>query len=165
MWLRLKSECCHSRPVGRHGEVLGAHETGGTRALESALRILKAGVLYFTLVFGSGFVLGPMRIVWVVPRVGTRLAELMEMPIMLLVIVVAARWVVQRLALPPTPSKRLGVGLVALGLLLVAEFTLVLRLRGLTLDEYLTNRDPVAGTAYVVMLGACALMPLFVARR
>jgi hypothetical protein len=129
------------------------------------MQILKAGVLYFALVFGAGFVLGPIRILWLVPRFGTRTAELMEMPIMLAVVIFAARGVVQRLALPPTPSKRLGVGFVALGLLLVAEFTLVLWLRGLTIDEYFAHRDPVAETVYIVMLGVFAIIPLLVARR
>ena len=60
--------------------------------------ILNAGVLYFALVFGAGFVLGTIRTLWVVPRVGTRMAELMETPIMLVVTIVAARWTVLRLA-------------------------------------------------------------------
>jgi hypothetical protein len=129
------------------------------------MQTLKAGVLYFALVFGAGFVLGLIRILWLVPRFGIRTAELMETPIMLAVIIFAARWIVRGLAMPPTPSKRLGVGFVALGLLLVAEFTLVLWLRGLTIDEYLATRDPVAGTVYIVMLGVLAIMPLLVARR
>ena len=61
------------------------------------MRILKAGVLYFAIVFGAGFVLGPIRILWVVPRFGTRMAELIETPIMLVVTIIAARWVVRRL--------------------------------------------------------------------
>jgi hypothetical protein len=129
------------------------------------MKILKAGVLYFALVFGAGFVLGPIRILWLVPRVGTRVAELMEAPIMLIVVILAARWVVQRLAVPPIPLKRLGAGLIALGLLLVAEFSLVLWLRGMTISEYFAARDPVSGTVYYVMLGVFALMPLVVARR
>ena len=40
------------------------------------MQILKAGVLYFALVFGAGFVLGTIRILWVVPSFGTRMAEL-----------------------------------------------------------------------------------------
>ena len=52
------------------------------------MQILKAGALYFALVFGAGFVLGPIRILWVVPHFGTRLAELMETPIMFVVIIV-----------------------------------------------------------------------------
>ena len=127
--------------------------------------ILKAGVLYFALVFGAGFVLGTVRTLWVVPRVGTRTAELLEMPIMLVVTIVAARWTVLRLALPSVPSARLGMGGIALVLLLVAEFTLVLWLRGLTIREYLASRDPVAGTVYYVMLAVFAIMPLLVATR
>jgi type IV secretory pathway TrbD component len=49
--------------------------------------------------------------------------------------------------------------------LLVAEFTLVLWLRGLTISEYFASRDPVAGTVYILMLAVFALMPLLVARR
>jgi hypothetical protein len=129
------------------------------------MQILKAGVFYFALVFGAGFVLGPIRILWVVPRFGTRMAELMETPIMFVVTVVAARWIVRRLVVPFKPSIRLGMGCIALGLMLVAEFTLVLWLRGLSINEYLANRDPVSGTVYYAMLGAFAIMPLFVSRR
>jgi len=129
------------------------------------MSILKAGALYFALVFGAGFVLGTVRTVWVVPRFGTRMAELMETPIMLVVTMVAARWIVRRLAVPSVPSSRLGMGFVALGLMLVAEFGFVLWLRGLSIREYLATRDPVSGTVYYVMLGVFAIMPLLVARR
>ena len=129
------------------------------------MRILKAGILYFALVFGSGFVLGPIRILWAVPRFGTRVAELMETPIMLVVTILAARWIVRRVAVPPKPSNRLGMGCVGLGLMLVAEFTLVLWLRGLSISEYLASRDPVSGTVYYVMLGVFCIMPLLVALR
>ena len=114
--------------------------------------ILKAGVLYFGLVFGVGFVLGTIRTLWVVPRVGTRMAELMETPIMLVVTIVTARLLVLRLAVPSTPSAGLGMGCIALALLLVAEFGLVLWLRGLSIREYLATRDPVSGTVYYVMV-------------
>ena len=133
--------------------------------MQTVRRILKAGALYFALVFGAGFVLGPIRILWAVPRFGVRMAEVMETPIMLVVIIVAARLIVRRLTLPPTPSSRLGMGCIALALLLVAEFTLVLWLRGMSLSEYFASRDPVSGTVYYVMLVVFALVPLFVARR
>jgi hypothetical protein len=99
--------------------------------------ILKAGVLYFGLVFGAGFVLGTIRTLWVVPRLGTRNAELMETPIMLVVTIVAARCSILRLGVPFTLSARLGMGFIALLLLLVAEFGFVLWLRGLTIRETL----------------------------
>jgi hypothetical protein len=121
-------------------------------------------VLYFVLVFGTGFVLGTIRTLWVVPRLGTRMAELMETPIMFVVTILAARWIALLLALPPTRSPRLGMGGIALGLMLVAEFGVVLWVRGLSIREYLATRDPVAGAVYYVMLGVFAIMPLLVAR-
>ena len=128
------------------------------------MQILKAGVLYFAVVFGVGFVLGPIRILWVVPRLGTRVAELLEAPIMFVITIVTARWIVRRFAIPPTPSSRLSMGCIALGLMLLAEFTLVLWLRGLSIREYLAGRDLVAGIVYYLMLGIFAVMPLLVAR-
>jgi hypothetical protein len=128
------------------------------------MQTLKAGALYFVLVFGTGFVLGTIRTLWIVPRLGTRMAELMETPFMLAVTILAARWIVHRLAVPSVTSSRLGMGLVALGLMLVAEFGLVLWLRGLSIKEYFATRDPVSGTVYYVMLGVFALMPLLVGR-
>jgi hypothetical protein len=74
----------------------------------NVMQTVEAGVLYFALVFGAGFALGTIRTLWVVPRLGTRKAELMEAPIMLVVTIVAARWVVLRFALPPLPSARFG---------------------------------------------------------
>ena len=129
------------------------------------MRTLKAGVLYFALVFSAGFVLGVPRVLWLVPRLGTRTAELIESPIMLVVIFLAAGWVVRRLSLPPTVAARLGPGLVALGLLLAAEFTVVLKIQRLTLAQYIAGRDPVSGTVYVLMLMVFAVMPFLVAKR
>jgi hypothetical protein len=129
------------------------------------IRILKAGVLYFTIVFGAGFVLGIIRTLWAGQRFGTRTAEMMEAPIMFVVTIVAARWIVRRFFLPPTTSIRLGTGCAALGLMLVAEFMLVIWLRGLSISEYLARRDPVSGGVYYVLLGIFAVMPVLVARR
>jgi hypothetical protein len=126
------------------------------------MQVLKAGVLYFALVFVAGFVLGTVRTLWVVPRVGTRKAELMETPIMLVITIVVARRIVLLLAVPAVASARLGMGCIALLFLLVAEFGFMLRLRRLTIREYFASRDPVAGTVYYVMLAVFAAMPLLV---
>jgi hypothetical protein len=40
----------------------------------------------------------------------------------------------------------------------------VLPLRGLSIREYVAQRDPVSGTAYYLLLGALAVMPLLVGR-
>ena len=128
------------------------------------MQTLKAGTLYFALVFGAGFVLGTMRTLWVVPRLGTRTAELVEMPIMMLISILAARWTVLHVGVPHVVSARLGMGCIALALMLLAEFGLMLRIRRLSVRQYLATRDPVSGAVYYVTLGVFAALPLLVSR-
>jgi len=127
-------------------------------------QILQAGALYFGLVFGAGFVLGAIRTTWVEPRVGARRAELFEMPIMLVVTILAARWVVLGQKPPLGIVPRLEMGGVALLLMLIAEFGFVLWIRGLTIEEYVRTRDKVSGAAYYLLLLVFAIMPLFAGR-
>jgi hypothetical protein len=102
---------------------------------------------------------------WIVPQFGTRVAELMEAPFMLVVTIASARWVIRRLAVRTAPSSRLDMGVIALVLLPALEFAFVLWLRGLSIREYLANLDPAPGTVYHVMLGIFAVMPRLVARK
>jgi hypothetical protein len=128
------------------------------------MQVVKAGAIYFALVFGAGFVLGTIRTLWVVPRVRARTAELMEMPIMLAVTIVAARWTVLHLSLPIMWSARLEMGCMALVLMLIAEFGFVLWIRGLSIKKYFSTRDPVSGAAYYVLLMVFAIVPVLVVR-
>jgi hypothetical protein len=57
------------------------------------------------------------------------------------------------------------MGGMALVLILLLDFTVVLWIRGLSFNQYIEGLDSVAGTAYFVMLGILAVMPLLVARR
>ena len=127
-------------------------------------QIAKAGSLYFLLVFAAGFVLGTIRTLWVVPKLGVRTAELIEAPLMFGLSILAARWVVRRLRFPPDCLPRLAFGCVALGLMLLVEFTFVLWIRGITIREYFATRDPISGGVYFLTLAAFAVMPVFVGR-
>ena len=55
------------------------------------MRIIAVGMLYFLMVFGVGFLLGPMRVYLLEPRLGETMATLCEAPFLLIVIVLAAR--------------------------------------------------------------------------
>jgi len=92
-----------------------------------------------------------------------RTAELIEEPIMFVVILLAARWLVRRYP-PELVRERLGAGLLGLGFLLAAEYAL-LRAQGLTLHEDIARRDALAGTVYLMMLLVFAVMPALVGRR
>jgi hypothetical protein len=116
------------------------------------------GLVYFGLVFGVGFLLGIVRVLVVEPRLGETWAELAEAPLMLVAIVVSARFVVRRM---PAPHRAgyLVSGAAALFLLVLVEFSVVLAVRGLSLSEYVAERDPLAWSVYAVMLGIFAAMP------
>lgn len=120
--------------------------------------IAKSAVVYFLQVFGAGFALALIRIPLLVPRFGVRAAELMETPFMLAVIVWASRELARR---NPDLGRfdRLLAGLLALLLLVGAEWTIA-RLGGArSVGEYITSRDPISGSVYLVSLVFFAAAP------
>ena len=127
--------------------------------------ILLYGFSYFVLVFLAGFVLGVIRVLLLVPEIGEQYAELVEMPLMLIAIYFSARLIVNRFVTLPRLSDYLAVGILALTLLLLIEFTLVLKLREISVAEYISSRDPVSSTAYAVSLLIYMLMPVLVAKK
>jgi hypothetical protein len=128
------------------------------------MQILQAAVLYFLLVFGAGFVLGTVRVLLVVPLLGERTAELLEMPLMLGIIIAAARWLVLHRLDDGRLSSALSVGCIAMGFVLLADLAVGMWLRGLSVTEALLNRDPVSGAAYYAALLFFAIMPTIVIR-
>lgn len=126
------------------------------------MRTGKASFGYFALVFAVGFALGAIRVAFVAPRLGVRWAELVEMPLMLLASFLAARFCLRRYG--PFPAmRRLAIGALALALLVAAEFFLNAAL-GQDIREYVSGRDPVSGTAYLVSLLIFAVLPLIAGR-
>jgi hypothetical protein len=125
----------------------------------------KPALAYFSTVFGVGFVLGSIRILWLIPRTGVRTAELLEMPIMILATLLITRWVARGYKLSPVLSMRLAIGFLALLFLVAAEVGLGVALRGLSVSETITNRDPVSGAVYILALVLFALMPALVVRQ
>jgi hypothetical protein len=130
----------------------------------NAIQVIKAGLVYFVLAFGAGLIFGSVRVPFLVPRLGERVAELIEMPFMFVVVLLSARFIARRFALPAVASVRLTVGLLALGMLLAAEFLLAIAIQDRSLGDYIASRDPVSGTVYLAMLALFALMPLIIAR-
>ena len=126
------------------------------------MQVIEAALVYFALVFGLGFLLCSIRLPFIVPRLGTRKAELLEMPFMLLGIVLAARFVVKQFVLPYTILAYLSVGMLALSLVLIAELLLVVVLQGGTIRQYIARRDPVSGSTYLILLLIFAVMPLII---
>ena len=120
---------------------------------------IRAALVYFALVLGAGFLLGMVRVPFVVPRIGERWAELAEMPIMGATIFFAAGYVLRWFPAIYLPGRALVVGFIALALSVFAELCLAVALQSQTLGEYLASRDRVSGSVYLAMLVVFALMP------
>lgn len=100
------------------------------------IRSATAGVVYFALVFGVGFVLGTLRVLFIVPRLGEFMAVIIELPIIL-----TAAWIIcdrisARLVVPRRWQTRLAMGAVAFVLLMLAELALSIALFGDTVAKH-----------------------------
>ena len=126
------------------------------------MRLLKASVSYFALVFAAGFALGVLRKLLLEPLIGARGAEVAEVPVMVGLSILAAWFVVRHYCRGWGRGRRLVVGLIALLLLAACELALVGVVRGQTLERYLATRDVLAFDVYLVGLALFALMPALV---
>lgn len=123
------------------------------------LKTIRAGLLYFAIVLGTGFLLGVVRVSLIVPRIGERWAELAEMPVMAATIFFAAGYIFRRFPEIQNNNRSLVAGLLALALAVCAELGLAVVLQNQPLADYLGSRDKVSGFVYLGMLVVFSLMP------
>jgi hypothetical protein len=123
------------------------------------IRIIGAGVLYFLIVFAFAFVLGSVRVVWLEPLIGPTLATLCEAPLLIAVMMAAALWVPAKIGVPPDTSSLVKMGLIALGILILADISVGTAIRGITWAEQFAYFATPAGLLYLGLLAAFTLMP------
>ncbi|HEX7107683.1 MAG TPA: hypothetical protein VF224_00460 [Aestuariivirga sp.] len=85
---------------------------------------IKAGLLYFVIVFAAGFVLGTLRVIVLLPLIGEIAAVAFELPAMLVISWLACRRLAAQFSVPARIPHRLAMGAAAFGLLMLAEFGL-----------------------------------------
>ena len=85
---------------------------------------LRAGLVYFALIFAAGFLLGTLRVFVVLPHLGPTIAVLIELPVILAICWFAAKWIIEKLAVPAVAADRLLMGAIAFVLLMLAETVL-----------------------------------------
>ena len=128
------------------------------------MRIAGAAIVYWAMVFALRFVLGTVRVLWVIPLVGLMPATLLELPIILAASWLAAGWLVRRFGIAGG-GEALAVGALAFAILMAAECALAGVLTGQTPAQWLADlRQPHAllGLAGQVVF---ALMPWWRVRR
>jgi len=140
-------------------------KTPGNERSHGLVQVLKAGTIYFLVAVGAEFVLEVIRLQVVALHIGEKLAEMLEIPNVLLATMIGARWVVDRFILPPLPGIRLGVGFVALCLLLISEWTVIQALQALSFEGYVTSQDAAVETIPIGALSVLAVMPFLVGYR
>jgi hypothetical protein len=96
-----------------------------------------AGIAYFAIVFGAGFVFGGVRVLYLLPAFGPVAALFIELPVMLLISWIACAVLVDRLSVASTLSARLAMGGVAFALLMAAELLVSVFLFGRSVDDHL----------------------------
>lgn len=122
-------------------------------------KVIQAGLAYGAIVLGAGFLLGLVRVPLLVPRIGERWAELVEMPIMAVVIDLAAGHMLRRFPDICSPIRSLITGSLGLALVIAAELTLAVVLQQRSIAQVISSRDQVSGSVYLVMLLILAAMP------
>ena len=122
-------------------------------------KTIRAALVYFAIVLGTGFLLGVFRVPILVPRIGERWAELAEMPIMAAVIFFAAGYILRRFPEIALPGRSLVAGFLALAFSVTAELGLAVALQDKPLAEFIGNRDKVSGSVYIALLLVFAIMP------
>jgi hypothetical protein len=126
--------------------------------------IVFATLLYFLAVFGAGFALGPIRVLWLEPALGVVAATLCEAPFLLLAMIAAAYWIRRIVSISAGTGAMLAMGLGALALQQAADFVVGTALRGISATDQLARLASPEGAIYAALLVLFALMPAVVNR-
>ncbi|MCA1493842.1 hypothetical protein [Sinorhizobium alkalisoli] len=112
------------------------------------MRAIRLGTLYFAAVFMVGFVLGTIRTLVLIPRLGGLGAVAVELPVILTAAWIICGWLLRGSTL--TLSEAAGTGAVAFVLLMLTEVALSAVLWHRTITEHLalyTNPADLLGLA------------------
>lgn len=121
--------------------------------------IVLCGCIYFMAVFFAGFILGIMRVLLLEPVLGDRWSEIIEAPLMIVVIFSVSFYIHHHMLIKKSLDAFL-VGAIAITLMLAAETIVMLHVRKLTWQQYFETRDPIAGIIYAILLIIFTICPL-----
>lgn len=122
--------------------------------------IVKAAATYVALVFATGFLLGTLRVLLLAPMIGATQAVVIELPLMLAVSWIACGGVLRRFPVAPTPPARIGMGLIAFLLLMMAEVAVSMVGFGRSFADHLANYRETGARLGLAAQIAFALIPL-----
>lgn len=121
---------------------------------------VRAGALYFALVFAAGFGLGAIRTLLLAPRVGDFAAVAIELPAMLAIAWIACGAVLNWVKPGQGIAPRAVMGLVAFALLIVAELALSFTLGVPSMAAWLAGLTTAPGLLGLAGQLAFAIFPM-----
>ncbi len=122
--------------------------------------LVAAGLAWFAAIFALGFLLGPIRVLILEPRLGPAAAVAVEAVPMLAGMAFLAPRIARRFAVPPGWRSHLLMGLIGIALTIAAETALAALLRGRGPGFWAEQARTPEGWIYLALLAAFALMPL-----
>jgi hypothetical protein len=124
------------------------------------LTALKAGAIYFGIVFAAAFALGALRVLYIIPHIGETGAVLIEIPVLLTLSWWVCGAVLKRYPVAQHIGRRALMGLASFTLLMAAEFGLATFFFGRNPDEFLGGLSTPSGAIGLAGQIAFALIPL-----
>jgi hypothetical protein len=121
---------------------------------------IRAGALYFAIVFAAGFVLGALRVTFLMPLIGELPAVALELPVILFISWIVCRRLIAQFSVPATASPRAAMGAMAFGPLVLAELGLSLFVFDQSAAAYLAHLRTAPGLLGLAGQIAFAFMPL-----
>ena len=125
---------------------------------------IRAGTVYFLVVFAIAFGLGVVRTGLIIPRIGVLAAVFAEAAVLLPLSWWVCSGLVRRFAVPPARSARAVMGLLAFALLMIAELALAVLLFGRTPAQHWASYRGIAEQVGLAAQLLFAAMPMLVQR-
>ena len=126
---------------------------------------IKAGICYFIVVFGAGFLVGTLRVLVVAPAIGGLGAVIAELPILLILSWIVCKVLVKRHSVKSTVSERVIMGGVAFVLLMLCEPAFAIFVFNRTAIEYFSQFRSASGLAGLLGQVAFSTIPVLQLRR
>lgn len=119
-----------------------------------------AGLIYFAVVFSAGFILGAVRVVYIIPRLGAMGAVLIELPVMLVISWGVCGALIRWFCVPGRAGHRAAMGAIAFALTMAAELAVAQFVFGMSGEEFLDSFVSPNGVIGLAGQIAFALFPL-----
>ncbi len=123
-------------------------------------RAMLAGCSYFGIVFAVGFLLGVLRVLFLIPRLGETAAVLLELPLLLTLSWMVCEWLTAHFDIPTAFSLRLAMGALAFAVLMLAELGGSTIGFGRSLSEHLEQYRRIPGLLGLAGQIAFAIFPV-----